>query len=1326
MHCSMIRLRKGPLMPRFISFLFCLLVVQGSLRAAQPLLASAEDLRATHSALILYDGPATEGDSFITALEIANLMPHFGYRGDVQPVGNYTAGMADKYDAVIVYGLAKNQSLPAGMLNDISRFDRPVCWIYQSLDQLVALPGVTERLGFEQLGEDSECPIVSYHGVDIPNSQPDLHTIKILDPKKAQVLVTAHSDDDSSPYVVRSGQFWYFASPIYLFAVDQSVVFMDLLHDILGVHHERQKLAMVRIEDVSASTNPEDLRRTTDLLTAHNVPFQIALIPVFKDPANQIEMQIFDQSEVVDALHNMVSRGGTVVMHGITHQLHGVSGDDFEFWDPLTNRPSADGAPATLYPKLQRGLDECFRAGLYPVAFETPHYAASMEHYQSLAKVFSHCYERRMVSQTLTQQIFPFETRDMAGQFIVPENLGYVPLEDPEADTIINEAHVMTVMRDPISSFFFHPFMPAKLLDRILTAMQNDGYRFISIKDFSPQLALHDSAVSTVARQLELTPLQPVLKTVTVDSKGLTTEKYQTIDPGKLATIKLDPPEGGLVAVQTVPQAPAPPPKEGFFARVNKRLWGNGQELKAAVAGRTRQALIVGGVAPGFQSALGVYGIPCHAYNPDAPVPIDAFVIVPHQCKMDQATQEHLAAMVTAGGCVLLEGPSPFAERIGFKAGLETVTTDELQDLLMPDVPINCAVPLTFRGFTSSPVSSPLVLDKAGEQPVAVCARIGEGTAIYLGAELDLETNLGYTRYPFLYQHLHQRFGTESPVTSDGIEYYFDPGLRDAAPIEKLVLSWKREGVRAVYAAAWHFWPKWTFDYARFIRLCHQQGIAVYAWIELPEVSPKFWEEHPEWREQTVTGRDAEIGWRQFMNLSNDECRAAAFQFVDKLLSKYDWDGVNIAELCFDTKGGLGEPDGYIPMNKLVRDEFNEKAGFDPIQLFDEQSPNFWKTNQDARTRWNDYRSGLTRDWLAELLEKLKKRDLDVIVTALDSFSDPSVLEKNGCNSVHVVDLMSRFKFTLQVEDSAANWGDSPDRYTKFGETYRKLVPDPSRLMFDINVVQDRPSGKAPTALCSGVELALTARAAASAGNGRVGIYSEATVLEEDRALLPFVMGSTAIATRQDKSFTITSEQPAHFQYAIQSEKKGWWSGLWHGSSYEPWPIPLLNHSLWPCGTKGRALLGKGNNVLTLPEAPPKNDTMWVKDITAPFDRLELTDMGVAIDYTARCRVWAEISHEPSAVLVDGHSLPTAATRLSDFEWMVEMPAGKHRVEIQEATTASLAIRMAGEKTSSSIVWVATRALLLLLVFYSSVLARRLWNRIACASTVTSKNMSHV
>ena len=865
-------------------------------------------------------------------------------------------------------------------------------------------------------------------------------------------------------------------------------------------------------------------------------------------------------------------------------------------------------------------------------------------------------------------------------------------------------------MRDPVASFYFHPFMPGKYLGQILDAIQRDGYRFVSIKEFAPSVVLGDFAVAAQSRTVTLTPRQPFLKTTLLDAHDKATEQIQEVSTGKPLTLRLNPTAGGLVAVQSVPQPPVvqPIPELHWWDRLAS-IFHSSKSL-AASAGGAREALILG-ASPAFESALGAYGIPCHRFAPANRIPDDAFLVVPRNAAMDEATQQRLAAWIARGGRAVLEGHTPLAERLGFRFAGHPFTPSRLQDYLVPDVSIKWSGTIEVERFTPPPLSATLIAEDVSGLPVAVAARVGDGMVIYLGTELDPETGLGYMRYPFLVLHLRQRFGVEPQVAADGIEYYFDPGFRERTATEELVKAWHNEGVRAIYAAGWHFYPNWTFDYDRLIRLCHAEGIAVYAWLELPAVTPKMWAEHPEWREKTVTGRDGEIGWRKFMNFANPDCRAAALKFVDDLLDRHDWDGVNLAELCFDTADGLAQPNGYIPMNPDVRRQFQQQAGFDPALLFDTNSPYHWRTNANALAQWTRFRTGLTRDWLAEALQRLSRRRLDVIVTALDSFSVPRVLEKSGCDSRDVVALMNRFPFTLQVEDPEDMWGESPTRYTRYGEVYRKLVRDPSRLMFDINVVKDRDHGKVPTTLASGLELALAAHAAAVAGNGRVGIYSESTVQLEDRGLLPLVMGAGASVTAQSNTATVAANRPVRFHYPPQRETGRWWK-FWFGGPANQQPLPLVDGQPWFFGTKGTLLLAAGQHQFQgLQAAPPSPKQILVKDFTAPFSAPTLTPSGFALDYYSPRRAWMRLSRQPSAVLSDNQPLANCVLR-SGRDWLVALPPGRHHAEIRAATTLAVVVEQTGERALASIVWLGSRAVIFLALLYGLTRLRRLCLRL--------------
>ncbi len=135
----------------------------------------------------------------------------------------------------------------------------------------------------------------------------------------------------------------------------------------------------------------------------------------------------------------------------------------------------------------------------------------------------------------------------------------------------------------------------------------------------------------------------------------------------------------------------------------------------------------------------------------------------------------------------------------------------------------------------------------------------------------------------------------------------------------------------------WHYYEQnaESDEYLRrLIEACHRKAILVYVWLELPHVSEKFWDAHPEWREKTAILQDAQLDWRKLMNLNNPDCFAAVSQGVKQLVGRFDWDGVNLAELYFESLEGAANPARFTPMNQDVRDEFRGLHGFDPIELF--------------------------------------------------------------------------------------------------------------------------------------------------------------------------------------------------------------------------------------------------------------------------------------------------------------------------------------------------------------------------------------------------------
>jgi hypothetical protein len=535
--------------------------------------------------------------------------------------------------------------------------------------------------------------------------------------------------------------------------------------------------------------------------------------------------------------------------------------------------------------------------------------------------------------------------------------------------------------------------------------------------------------------------------------------------------------------------------------------------------------------------------------------------------------------------------------------------------------------------------------------------------------------------------------GLSFPVRRANLEFYFDPGLRQQVSQERLVRRWQASGVKIIYLAAWHVYARYRFDYDYFIGLCHDHGIAVYAWFELPQVTPLFWEENPQWRERTADGSDARVGWRYAMNLFNPDARRAASDFFGRILTSHDWDGVNLAELNYDTDHGMRNPGRFVPLNEDVQREFRRRSGINPLEFFDAASPHYWQRDRRGFDRFLDFRCEMIRDlhefFLVEAakIAKARQRDMEVIVTALDTLLHPGIREECGIDSRDILALMARYRFTLQVEDPAASWLDPPDRYLKYFHAYRPLVDDPGRLMFDINVIPRDGSGERhlPSPQPIGSELATTFYYAARA-SGRVGIYSESTVNPFDMDLLPFVMGSDVSLRPEGGGVRIDSRQP--FTLVLNADG----------------PRPLLDGQAWPFFEKNHVFVPSGRRFITFarggmlaePELSPR--LAFGGDI----HDLSITGNVYSLRYDSPTPVTLAFSRPLERVRLDGRTLAVPA----DKNRLV-LARGRHRLEIYTQSRSGHAIEVVGFLSSNIFLILGIASLLLLFSLYLHSRSRR-------------------
>ncbi len=305
---------------------------------------------------------------------------------------------------------------------------------------------------------------------------------------------------------------------------------------------------MFRLEDVHSRVPASLVLRAGEIARELSIPMQVALIPVFTDPfvaygpIFESWLPLDRDTEFLKTIRDLKAKGASFIWHGVTHQLNdhknpsGAAGDDWEFWDAVTNSPVKDDSVAWVLQRLNSGYTALKNSGVEIQVWEVPHYQASVLDYFIFGRVFSwnigrisyrpfsasglperasdllfertgaggHLKRESALKNLRVQthgysagQFFPFPIfQDAYGQRVFPENLGYVELPQGgetklrTVDDILRDAKRNLVLRDVWGSFFFHPFIlnqpgGENELRRLLSSMKAMGYRFIDLKEFT-------------------------------------------------------------------------------------------------------------------------------------------------------------------------------------------------------------------------------------------------------------------------------------------------------------------------------------------------------------------------------------------------------------------------------------------------------------------------------------------------------------------------------------------------------------------------------------------------------------------------------------------------------------------------------------------------------------------------------------------------------------------------------------------------------------------------------------------------------------------------
>ncbi|MGA3188753.1 MAG: hypothetical protein ABSF22_16730 [Bryobacteraceae bacterium] len=601
-----------------------------------------------------------------------------------------------------------------------------------------------------------------------------------------------------------------------------------------------------------------------------------------------------------------------------------------------------------------------------------------------------------------------------------------------------------------------------------------------------------------------------------------------------------------------------------------------------------------------------------------------------------QASLPECQSRLDRGAFIILEGPSPLAESFGFHATTKPhVIVRSVEDVRAPKLHIIWEKPLDLPVFELPKEAQVFAAERWQGVPLMAGLKRAKGAVLWIAASPGKQ---GYERFPYIPQALAD-LGLEAPFRSERLWAFFDSAYRSRVDLDYFAARWKAAGIGALHVAAWHYWerdPQGDEYLRQLIEACHRHGIVVYAWLELPHVSEKFWDQHPEWREKTALLQDAQLDWRKLMNLTNRAAFAEVSRGVRDLIGRFDWDGVNLAELYFESLEGIDNPARFTPMNDDVRAEFREKYGFDPIELFGHLRP----ARASEMAHFVDLRADIARrqqaEWLAQIdaIRKTKPH-LDLTLTHVDDRFDTTMREKIGADASKVLPMLSFHDFTFLIEDPATIWNLGPQRYPQIAARYAALTPSQDKLAIDINVVE-RYQDVYPTKQQTGTELFELVHTA-SAAFPRVALYFENSILSPDLALL------SAAASSVDRAEIVGGK-------LIVESRRG--AGVpWQGPALvdgKPWPI-LNEKILW---------LPRGPHSI---EPAVTRIPLRILDFNGELKSAKVLSDGVEFAYQSSARALVTLEQKPAKVEIDGAEVkPEFAGNV------LILPRGQHLVTLTQ------------------------------------------------------------
>ena len=450
---------------------------------------ASEITSSTDKVLIIYDSKKETAYNRDILNIMRTLLGRFSSDIELLKLSNYDGEInKNYYSHIFILGINENSynndKNTKNLISSLNSYKGTICWLGYGIENLLE----HKKYNLDYVGKTNNIVSVNYRGKSY--NLDEHYVFNIVESKDTSNKVIGNINDtlNKYPYIINDKNLFY-VSKLDLDGV-LFYIFCDSLNDIFNIKTFDKGRIFVRIEDVHAFREPKNLVEIADYLSSKNIPFTIALIPAYVNPKNHKVITLSESPEIVKAIKYMQDKGGTVILHGYTHQYkkEEVSGEGYEFWDGKKDEPLKENMKIFVKDRVLNGLRVCIENGIYPLAFEAPHYATESEGYKELKKYFStYMGQHQNNDKKFSTNTYPYIIRDTEEfNIFIPENLGYIDPEDKFTFQNIKEnLNKLSIVRGFSGGFFFHSYLNIEYLKNTIEYLEKQNIEFMNLRDFN-------------------------------------------------------------------------------------------------------------------------------------------------------------------------------------------------------------------------------------------------------------------------------------------------------------------------------------------------------------------------------------------------------------------------------------------------------------------------------------------------------------------------------------------------------------------------------------------------------------------------------------------------------------------------------------------------------------------------------------------------------------------------------------------------------------------------------------------------------------------------